>query len=58
MLDLTRIDLATEEDKANELDYWAELFKATTWEELRMLAEKDAEIEQLKAELAKLKQEK
>ena len=30
---------ATEEDKAYHIDYWAKLFKATTWEELRMLAQ-------------------
>lgn len=39
VLDLTRIDLATEEDKAYQIDYWASLFKATTWEELQMLAQ-------------------
>lgn len=39
MLDLTRIDLATEEDKKYRIDYWASLFKATTWEELQMLAQ-------------------
>lgn len=41
VLDLNRVDLATEEDKANELDFWAKLFKSKTWEELRMLAEKE-----------------
>lgn len=39
VLDLTRIDLATEEDKAYQIEYWASLFKATTWEELKMLAQ-------------------
>lgn len=39
VVDLTCIDLATEEDKAYQLDYWARLFKATTWEELKMIAE-------------------
>lgn len=37
VLDLKRIDLATDEDKAYRLDYWARLFKATTWEEIKML---------------------
>lgn len=41
VLDLTQIHLATEEDKAYKIDYWAKLFKAKTWEELRMLAQKD-----------------
>ena len=40
VLDLTQIELATEEDKAYHLDYWASLFKATTWEDLHMLAAK------------------
>lgn len=38
---LTQIDLATKEDKEYQFDYWAALFKATTWEETRMLAEKN-----------------
>lgn len=38
VLDLTRIDLATEEDKLYGIDHWATLFKAQTWEELKMLA--------------------
>ena len=29
--------MATEADKAYRLDYWARLFKAKTWEELKML---------------------
>ena len=38
VLDLTRIDLATAEDQNYEIDRWAKLFKAKTWEELRMIA--------------------
>ncbi len=38
VLDLSHIQLATEEDKAYGLDKWAALFKATTWEEIKMLA--------------------
>ena len=38
MVSLKHIDLATEEDKAYGIDYWAALFKAKTWEDLRMLA--------------------
>lgn len=41
VLDLTRIDLATEEDKAYGIDHWAALFKSQTWEELKMLAQND-----------------
>ena len=39
VLDLSRIDLVTEEDRQYQLDYWAALFKAKTWEELQMLAQ-------------------
>ncbi|MBR5970793.1 MAG: Rpn family recombination-promoting nuclease/putative transposase [Lachnospiraceae bacterium] len=38
VLSLGRTELATEEDKANKLDYWAEVFRAETWEDLRRLA--------------------
>ena len=41
VLDLTQIKLATDVDRLCELDHWAELFKAKTWEELRMIAEKN-----------------
>ena len=44
MLDLTQIELATEEDKYYEIDRWAKLFKATTWEELRMIAENNPDL--------------
>lgn len=38
VLELNKDEYATEEDKAYNIDYWARLFKATTWEELKMLA--------------------
>lgn len=31
VIDLTHIDLATEEDQAYGIDHWARLFKASTW---------------------------
>lgn len=40
VVDLTQIEMATEEDKTYQIDYWARLFKAKTWEEIKMLAEK------------------
>ena len=40
VLSLNRIGLATEEDRNNKLDYWAKLFRAETWEELKSLAER------------------
>lgn len=36
--DLTQINLATEEDKQFQIDYWARLFKSNTWEELKTMA--------------------
>ena len=38
VVDLNQIELATEEDKAHRIDYWARMFMARTWEDLRMLA--------------------
>ena len=29
--------MATEEDKKHKIDTWAKLFKATTWEEIKMI---------------------
>ncbi len=40
VLYLNHTDLATQEDKRYGLDYWAEAFRARTWEELKKLAEK------------------
>lgn len=38
VVDLTHIEQATEEDKQYQIDYWARLFKATTWEEIQTMA--------------------
>ena len=38
MVDLTHINLATKEDRAYGIEHWARLFKASTWEELKMIA--------------------
>ncbi len=37
VLDLSQIDNVSEEQKQTELYYWARLFLATTWEEIKML---------------------
>ena len=37
-LDLTNINLATDVDKTYNIDKWARLFKAQTWEDIKMLA--------------------
>ena len=39
MLELKHINLATEADKKRGLVRWASLFKATTWKEIKMLAD-------------------
>ena len=54
VIDLTRIDLATEEDKYYEIDRWAKLFKAATWEELKMIAKNDPDLMQASDELYKV----
>lgn len=41
VVNLTQIELATNEDKQFQIDYWAALFKSETWEEIKMLAEKN-----------------
>lgn len=41
ILDLTQAGLATNADRQQGLDLWAAAFRATTWEEFQMLAEKD-----------------
>lgn len=38
VVNLSRIDLATDDDKEHHIDKWAALFKAKTWEELKMIA--------------------
>lgn len=57
VLDLTRIDLATEKDKDHQLDYWASLFKSTTWEEITMLAEKNEYIAEAATTIYQLSQD-
>ena len=41
VVNLKCIELATEEDKAYKIDYWARIFKAEAWEEIRMLAKEN-----------------
>lgn len=41
VVNLRQIDLATEEDKANRIDYWARLFTATSWEDIKMITQND-----------------
>ena len=39
VLDLKQIEMATDEDISYQIHYWAKLFRATTWEEIKMLTE-------------------
>jgi predicted transposase/invertase (TIGR01784 family) len=45
VVDLTQINQATKEDVKAHRDLWASFFKAKSWEELRMLAQQDTNIE-------------
>ena len=47
MLYLNRIDLATQEDIDNGLVYWAKMFNATTWEEIKSLSTYGEEFEEV-----------
>lgn len=57
VLDLTQIDLATEEDKSCQLDLWAKLFRATTWEEINMLVQENQAIKEAAGTVYQLTQE-
>ncbi len=57
VVNLNRIDLATQEDREWHVDYWAALFKAETWEEIRMLAEKDELMEEAANTIYRMSQE-
>ena len=39
VIELINTKLATDEDKKYNIDVWARLFKATTWEEIKMITE-------------------
>ena len=45
-LNLTKIHLATEEDKRYNIDKWASLFKADTWEKLKDISKQNVFMEE------------
>lgn len=45
VVDLKHIELATQEDRKWQINYWASLFKAATWEEMKMLAKQSSVLE-------------
>ena len=57
VVNLTQTALATEEDKNYQIDYWGLLFKATTWEEIRMLAEQNKAIQEASETIYRLSRE-
>lgn len=57
VLDLNCIKQATEEDRKYKIDYWAGLFKSTTWEEIKMYAESDEYLQEAVDTVYKLTQD-
>ena len=57
VVDLSQIELATSEDREFHVDYWAKLFKAATWEEIKMLAAKDQYIDEASKSIFQLSAE-
>ena len=57
VLELNQTELATEEDHRYEIDRWAKLFKATTWEDLRMIAENNKYMSEAAQEMYQLNED-
>ena len=57
MLDLSQIDKVPEAERKTELYQWTCLFKATTWEEIRMLSEKNEYLQEAASHLRRLSEE-
>ncbi len=57
VVDLTKIPMATDEDKLYRIDAWANLFKATTWEELKMITKNNEYLEDAAETAWKLSEE-
>ena len=57
VVNLTRIDLATEKDKSYGIDLWARVFKATTWEEINMLAQNNEYLQEVVSGVRQLTEE-
>ena len=57
VVDLTHIDLATDEDKLFGIDHWATLFKSRTWEELKVLAENNPIIDEAASTIYSISQD-
>ncbi len=57
VVDLTHINLATEEDIQSHRSLWASFFKAESWEDFKMLAQQDNNIKEAVATVNKLSQD-
>lgn len=57
VVNLSRIDLATEQDKASGIDLWARVFTATTWEEINMLAQDNIYLQEVVSGVQQLTEE-
>ena len=57
VLDLTCVHLATDEDRQYHIDHWATLFKAKTWEDIKVLAQNNEYIATASNTIFKLTQE-
>ena len=57
VVNLSRIDLATEQDKASGIELWARVFNATTWEEINMLAQKNEYLQEVVSGVRQLTEE-
>ena len=57
VLNLPQIHLATQTDRDYQLDYWAALFKATTWEDIKMIASKNETLQEAAETMYRLSQD-
>ena len=57
VVDLTLIDMATDEDKKFHRHLWASFFRATTWEEINMIATQDKNIQLAATKLYQLSED-
>ncbi len=54
VLDLTAIEKADENDRKYKRNYWAEMFKAKSWEDLKMLTQESPEIDEAVGQVYKI----
>lgn len=57
VVNLSRIDLATEQDIASGIELWARVFTATTWEDINMLAQNNEYLQEVVSGVQQLTEE-